>query len=151
MERRMKKIGCFRKDRHDFYGTVTLMQADIKARIAPVRHKSSPQSPDFMITKVGSDGFSGELGGAWNKYSVEQRVPYLDVVLDNPSLQHSINAVLCEGHDDLWYLYWDRLNAGEEMIQILIVQEELKPQIGIRPIANYSLNILKFYPELVEG
>jgi uncharacterized protein (DUF736 family) len=147
----MKKIGCFRKDRYEFFGTVTLLQSDIKARIAPVKHKLSPQSPDYIITKIGVEEFSGELGGAWNKYSIEQRIPFLDVILDNPSLQHSINAVLCEGNDDFWYLYWDRLNAGEEMIQTLYVQEELKPQIGIRPITKYSENILRFYPELVSG
>jgi len=37
------------------------------------------------------------------------------------------------------------------MIQTLYVEENCKPQIGFRPIANLTLNILRFYPELVPG
>ena len=144
----MKKIGCFRQDEQEFSGTITLLQTDIKARIVPIRHKGSPRAPDFLILKDGSDNFVGELGSAWQKHSTEHNIPFLDVILDSPALPHPVNAILCEGSDGLWYLYWDRILVGEQMLQTLYVQEELKPGLGIRPISRLTPHILKFFPDL---
>jgi len=147
----MKKIGCFRKDGHEFNGTISLLQTDIRARILPLQHKASPRAPDFIIFKNGRDTFTGELGSAWQKTSLEHNIIFLDVILDSPALQHAMSAVLCEGSDGLWYLYWDRMVAGEQMLQTLYVQEELKPGLGIRPISRLTTHMLSFFPELAHG
>ncbi len=147
----MKKIGCFRQNGQEFNGTISLLQIDIKARIVPVKHKSSPRAPDYIILKTGSDEFVGELGSAWQKISVEHNIPFLDVILDSPALQHAMSAILCEGSDDLWYLYWDRMVTGEQLLQTLYVQEELKPGLGIRPISRLTTHMLTFFPELAFG
>ncbi len=147
----MKKIGCFRKDGQEFNGRINLVHLEIEAKIVPVQKKASSRSHDFQIFKSGKDSFMSELGIGWQKYSPNDRIPYLDLNLDDPSFPHAINGVLCEGGDGLWHLYWSRVGIQEEMIETLYVQEELKPQLGIRPIANLTLNILRFYPELVPG
>lgn len=145
----MKKIGCFKKDGQNFSGTITLLHLEIKAYIVALKEKDSSRAPDYKIYRIGRDDFMAELGVAWLKHSPQERIPYLDLHLDDPSLPHSLNGALCESSSGLWYLYWNRVGVGGEMIETLYAQEELKPQLGIRPIANFTLNILRFYPELI--
>lgn len=109
----MKKIGCFRKEAEEFVGTITMLQFDIKARIVPIRHKPSAQSPDYIVFKIGETDFGAELGNAVLKYCIKQRVTYMVLSLDNPALQRAVEAILCEASDGLWYYIGIALGIGK--------------------------------------
>ncbi len=149
----MKKIGYFKKHGAIWVGSISVLQFEAQVRIAAAMTKHVPSSPDYVLYKTGGSlGFETEFGSAWDKYSPEQRVPYKAVILDDPSLVRPINAMLWEDRGEAcWYLYWDRNATGDHMAERLFVQEELKPQIGILPISRITLNMLRFYPELVIG
>ncbi|MDE2030184.1 MAG: DUF736 family protein [Alphaproteobacteria bacterium] len=149
----MKIIGCFRKDGSEWIGTIAVLQFEAKARIVANSAKTSSDMPDFLFEKIGSTGdFKVILGAAWDRYSAQQRTHYKEVSIDDPSMAHSIKCILWENpDDDCWYLYWDRNATGQHMIEKLYVQEELKPQLGIRPVTRITQNMLLFYPDLVPG
>lgn len=144
----MKKIGCFRKEGSIFVGTITFLPAEVQTQIVPVVTKFSSVSPDYTVTHMGMNGFNAEIGMAWEEYLPQHDIRYLTVTLDAPTLPRPIDAVLCEDFDEQWYLFWDRLHAGRDMIETLYVQEELKPQLGIRPIENLTANLQIHFPHL---
>lgn len=147
----MKKIGCFRKEQYDWIGTIAVLQFEAKARLVPVQGKAPSEMPDFILYKVGgSGGFEVELGTGWHRSSDRQRHPYIEVIVDDPSLSRPIHAIFWEDPiHEYWYLYWDRTATGSHIAERLYVQEELKPQIGIRPIMKMTQNMMLFYPELI--
>jgi uncharacterized protein (DUF736 family) len=147
----MKKIGFFKKEGTVWIGTIAVLQFEARARIEFNKDKMSSTDPDYILYKTGGEvGFEVEFGAAWDKYSQQQRVPYKAVLLDDPSLARPISAVLWEDPmDGLWYLFWDRGSSGEHIAEKLFVQEELKPQLGIRPLSRITLHMALFYPDLV--
>lgn len=145
----MLKIGCFKKDSKQFAGVVTLMQAvPLRLQIVPVHHKAAPESPDWLVVETHGGDATTQVGIGYTKCHHYRDIPYILVTLDNPVLSRPIVAVLCEGVDGLWYLWWDRVSSGETILEILFFQEELKPQIGIRPITNLTHHIQKHFPHL---
>lgn len=149
----MKKIGCFKQNNGFWTGTIAVLQFEAKVKISPNPHKTSSETPDFLLTKSdGSGDFELELGAGWRRTSIEQRVSYIEVVIDDPALPRPINAVLWrDSHEDIWFLYWDRHSKGDHIAERLYVQEELKPQLGILPLSRITEHMRRFYPDLVPG
>lgn len=149
----MKKIGCFRQEANAWTGTIAVMPFETQARIVPAPSPPSAESPDYLVQKgPGNDGFAIELGHGWVRHSRERNVNYIDISLDDPSLPRAIHGILWQDPaDGLWYLYWDRNVRGEHAMERLYVQEELKPQIGIRPLSRITAHMMLFYPDLVPG
>jgi len=149
----MKKIGCFRQEGNGWIGTIAVLQFETKARVAPNLRKTSSEMPDFVVTKeVGAGGFEIELGAAWKRISPELRMPFIEVVIDDPALSQPIHGVLWKTPDeDAWFLYWDRHTKGEGMIRKLPVDHDAEPEPGLLPPRGFTSFIQRFYPELVPG
>ncbi|MBV8061675.1 MAG: DUF736 family protein [Alphaproteobacteria bacterium] len=145
----MKKIGCFKKEGSLFVGAITFLPAEVQTRIMPATSKFSSVSPDYVVTHQGATDFHAEIGMGWDEYLPQHDIRYISVTLDAPTLPRPIDAVLCEDFDEQWYLFWDRLYGGRHMVETLYVQEELKPQLGIKPIQNMTANLQIHFPQLV--
>jgi uncharacterized protein (DUF736 family) len=145
----MKKIGCFRKEGENFIGTITTLQLNVRARITAVENKISPSAADYIVTHVTGGSFAPELGAAWKRHSKDHGAPYIMVEIDDPSCAEPIAAVLWKGKDDYYYLYWDRNSSGDHIAERLLVQEELKPQLGIMGLPErVTAYVAQIVPEL---
>lgn len=150
----MKRIGFFKKDGNTYVGSITLLHMHVRARIIPVREKTSSIAPDYLVVQgQETNAFAAELGLAWQKQTRHGEIPFLAVKIDDPLCPHPIHAVLWPGEGDDCYLYWDR-NAGEgEPPEELFVQEELKVVLGtFRSFQRMTTErILQLFPVLAAG
>ena len=146
----MKKIGYFKKEDDQFTGIISMFNLHADVRFVPVEGKDSVTAPDFRLIKNQDGPFVVELGTAHQRYTKVEFIPYLDVLIDDPSCPGPIHAVLWKGDDDNHYLYWHRTTNGEHAAEKLYVQEELKPPIGsARLPQKMTAFIQQLYPELV--
>jgi uncharacterized protein (DUF736 family) len=146
----MKKIGCFRQDGQNFSGNITTLQFSVQARLIPNEQKAGINAPDYLLVQTKAGGYHPEIGGAWKRVKPEDKTPYLQVEIDDPSCTRPILATLWKAEDGMWYLFWNRHAISEQDAESFYVQDELKPPVGWhRPVQKITTYLQELYPDLV--
>jgi uncharacterized protein (DUF736 family) len=148
----MKKIGCFRQDGKNFNGNITTLQFSVQARLVPNERKTTTDAiaPDYLLIHTKTGSYHPEIGHAWQRYTREDNVPYLEIEIDDPTCQRPILATLWRAEDGLWYLFWNRYATGDHDAEKLLVQEELKPPMAWqRAPQKMTAYLQELFPQLV--
>lgn len=105
----MAIIGTFTKDGAGFTGHIETLTMRAKLTLEPNTNKKSDKSPDYRVVHIG-DGFTSEIGAAWNKTAKKSGSQYISVSIhDDPSLDHPLNCRLVKtGAEHGHTLFWDR-------------------------------------------
>lgn len=105
----MATIGTFKKTGNSYNGLIaTLHLQASNVNIVAEDSVSSDKAPTHRI-------FSGkaEIGAAWEKTS-RDGVPYMQVKLDDPSLEAPIYATLYDDRGEGFNLVWKRATSNGE-------------------------------------
>lgn len=111
----MSIIGTFTKDGAGFTGTIESLTMRAKLTLEPNTNKKSDKAPDYRVFHIG-DGFTSEIGAAWNKTAKESGSQYISVSIhDDPALDRPLNCRLVKtGTENGHTLFWDRPKASED-------------------------------------
>jgi len=104
----MAIIGIFTKDGAGYTGTIETLTFKAALTLEPNTNKKSDKAPDFRIHHK-ADGFTSEIGAAWNK-TAKSGSQYVSLSIhDDPSLGQPINCRLVKtGAEHGYTLFWDR-------------------------------------------
>lgn len=110
----MAVIGTFTKDGAGFTGTIETLTMRAKLTLEPNTNKKSDKAPDYRVIHIG-DGFTSEIGAAWNK-TAQSGSQYISVSIhDDPALDRPLNCRLVKtGAETGHTLFWDRPKAPAE-------------------------------------
>lgn len=104
----MAIIGTFTKDGAGFSGSIETLTMRAKLTLEPNTSKKSDKAPDYRVVHIG-EGFTSEIGAAWNKTS-QGGSQYISVSIhDDPWLDKPLNCRLVKtGTENGHTLFWDR-------------------------------------------
>lgn len=108
----MAVIGIFTKDGAGYTGTIETLAFKAALTLEPNTNKKSDKAPDFRIHRK-ADGFTSEIGAAWNKTAQKSGSQYLSMSIhDDPSLGSPLNCRLVKtGAEHGYTLFWGRPEA----------------------------------------
>ncbi len=148
----MRRIGVFEKVDGQYVGHIATVHFKCKAVIKDNPYRTSAAEPPYIVVHTDAESFHPDLGYGWDKTTDGEHMPYMAVHLDDPSFSKTIVAVLVEGYNNTYNLFWDRVTIADEDIEALKVLDELQPYIGVlRPIDKVTDYLISIYPSLQEA